>query len=50
MMEQTVKGGYGVQILYDLRPDSGESLIKTVAKGLYGEDAVHSGINYGIDW
>lgn len=50
MMEQTVKGGYGVQILYDLRPNSGESLIKTVARGLYGEDAVHSGINYGIDW
>lgn len=50
MMDQTVKGGYGVQILYDLRPNSGQSLIKTVAKGLYGEDAIHSGINYGIDW
>ena len=28
MMDQTVKGGYGVQILYDLRPNSGQSLIK----------------------
>lgn len=50
MLEQIVKGGYGVQILYDLRPNSGQSLIKAVAKGLYGEDAVHSGVNYGIDW
>lgn len=49
-LEQIVKGGYGVQILYDLRPNSGQKLIKTVAKGLYGEDAIHSGINYGIDW
>lgn len=52
MLEQTVKGGYGVQVLYDLRPKSpsGENVIKKVATGLYGEEVIHSGIVYVKEW